>query len=630
MAKSRIGFGLLAVMLLTYSSSMARAASAPTAAQMLQFQPRQPNVAISTPSDAEISACKVELVKGQKLANGKFASGWLLKDGSGRALRRFFDADGDNQIDIWSYYLNGEECYREIDSNLNGKVDQYRWLGPNGCRWGVDTNEDGRIDTWKVISAEEVSQEILMAIQTRDYPRLQALMITKADIDALELPESEVTRIRNKLAGAGNTFQATTAALIKLTEKTKWVHLETSAPECIPADALGAKSDVIRHKHATILYSDGEKINDFLQTGELILVGRAWRIVEGPVPGSYVQGSSNDPSKVVAIPDDIKELVERLKPIDEKFKGANTPAQAIEYNIARAAVLEMIVAALKGRNAEDWVKQVADCYSTAAQNGSEQAYQKLTVWKNAVAKDNPGSNMAAYITYREMSAEYSIKLQNMGKTKIDMNKLQEEWKERLTKFVQEYATAEDTPDAVMQLGMVNEFIGKETEAKNWYAHLAKNFEKSPMAGKAAGAIRRIGLEGQELELTSQTLGSKNAFDLKSLKGKVIVVYYWASWNSQCVADFAKIKELIGKYGSKGVELVCVNLDNSEGEAIKFLQNTPVPGAHVYQSGGLDSPLAVSYGIMVLPNMFIVNAEGRVTNRSAQVATLDDDLKKLMK
>ena len=626
MEKARIGFGLLAGLLL---SGVASAAPAPTVAQMLQFKPRQANISISTPGDAELAGCKVELVKGQKLANGKAASGWALKDAQGRLVRRFYDSDGDNQIDIWSYYVNGDEGYRELDSNLNGKVDQYRWLGSNGSKWGVDVNEDGRIDSWKVISAEETSQEILAAVLTRDFARLQALMITKAEMDALELPESEVNRIKNSLAGVGNKFQATTAALVKLNEKTKWVHLETGVPECTPMDALGSKADLIRHKHGTILYSDGEKINDFLQTGEMILVGKAWRIIESPTPGGTVMNAQANNGGGVAIPDAIKEFIDELKKVDDKYKEARTPAQLVEYNLGRAGVLEKIVAKLQGKEREDWIKQAADCYSTAAQNGDKASLQKLTKWKTDVLKEGPGSSIAGYLAYRELSSEYSIKLAD-GVPPAQMTKFQEDFKDRLTKFVQEYATADDTPDAVMQLGMLNEFLGKETEAKNWYGHLVKHFEKNPMAPKAQGAIRRLALEGQEFELVSQTLGAKNAFDVKSLKGKVVIVYYWASWNTQCIADFAKLKGTLSTFGSKGVELVCVNLDNAQGEAIKFLQTTPVPGTHLYQEGGLESPPAISYGIMVLPNAFVVGTDGKVVSRNAQVATLDEDLKKLVK
>jgi thiol-disulfide isomerase/thioredoxin len=625
MLRTTIGFGLLAGLLLC---GAATAAPPPTVAQMLQFKPRQ-SVNIAMPTEAELVNGKVELVKGQKLANGKTASGWALKDAQGRFVRRFFDSDGDNQIDVWSYFLNGEEVYREIDSNFNGKVDQYRWLGVNGSKWGIDVNEDGHIDSWKVISAEETSQEILAAVLAKDFARLQALMITKAETDALELPESEANRIKNSLIAAGNKFQNTTAALAKLTEKTKWVHLETGVPECTPADATGAKADLIRHKHGTILYSDGDKINDFLQTGEMILVGKAWRIVEAPVPGGMMNNVQVNMGGGNAIPDEIKDLIEELKKVDDKYKDARAPALMLEYNLARAAVLDKIVAKLKGKDREDWIKQLADCYSTAAQNGDKASLLKLTQLKNDMIKEGPGNALAGYMAFRELSADYAIKL-NDGVKPEQMARFQEDFKERLTKFAQDYPTSEDTPDALMQLGMLNEFLGKETEARNWYASLVKNFEKNPMAPKAQGAIRRLGMDGQDFELASLTLGAKKEFDVKTLKGKIVIAYYWASWNTQCVADFAKLKATMAAYGSKGVELVSINLDNADAEAIKFLQVTPVPGIHLHQPGGLESPPAVHYGVMVLPNTVLVGADGKVINRNSQVATLDDELKKLVK
>ncbi len=59
-------------------------------------------------------------------------------------------------------------------------------------KWGVDLNKDGKIDTWKMISAEELSQEVLQALITHDYPRFQALFITSDEVMALGLPQQEV------------------------------------------------------------------------------------------------------------------------------------------------------------------------------------------------------------------------------------------------------------------------------------------------------------------------------------------------------------------------------------------------------------------------------------------------------
>src|SRR5262249_30555005 len=154
----------------------------------------------------EQSGCTVKLVKGP----GK-ASGWMLLDPKGQPLRRFFDTNGDGKIDVWSYFRDGVEVYREIDTNFNGKPDQYRWLNSGGSRWGVEENKgrpEYHIDTWKAITPEEVSQEVLQAIITKDYARLARLLISDADIKALELPAAEASRLAELRKGAQAKFQA--------------------------------------------------------------------------------------------------------------------------------------------------------------------------------------------------------------------------------------------------------------------------------------------------------------------------------------------------------------------------------------------------------------------------------------
>jgi len=635
MGKLRIGTRLLAGLLLLSGVSSVQAAD-PTAAQLLSlFQPRQPGIAISTPAEAELPACKVELIKGTKTVNGKTPSGWLLRDARRQPVRCFLDTDGDKKLDVWSYYVDGQECYREIDSNFNEKVDQYRWLGANGSKWGVDANEDGRIDTWKVISPEEVSQELLQAVITRDIARLQSLQMTQQELASLELPGNEDQRIRDSVTQAPQKFNRTTAALINLSNKTQWMHLELGAPQTVAKDALGSKSDLVRYKFGTILYENGGK-HDWLQTGEMVQVGSAWRLVDAPTPGSRIDhvasGDNNNTSTaIVELSEEAKPLLEDLKKVDLASPKSGDMAETARYYLARAAVLEKIAAAVKTTQREQWLKQLADSLAGAAESAGatdKVAYPRLVSLRDQLAKDAPGSNVAAYVTFREMSSDYTIRLASATKSD-EMTKVQTLRRDRLKKFVDDYPAADDTADALLQLGMVNEFVGNETEAKNWYGQIVKHFPKDTLAPKATGAIRRLSLEGTTLEFTGPKLGSGDAFDVAALKGKTVVVYYWASWNGQSANDFGKLKSILNTFGPKGLELISVNLDNSAGDAQNFVAQNSVPGTHVHQTGGLESPLATQYGIFVLPNLFLINKEGKVVSRNAQLATLEDELKKLL-
>lgn len=637
----RIGFKLLStLMLLAGLQSVGIAAV--TVEQILAYKPKQANIEVSTPTAGELATCSIELEKGKVLPGGKQATAWVVKDAKGNVLRKFHDANGVGGVNMYAYYRDGEEAYREIDSNGNGKIDQYRWLGPNGSKWGVDSDEDGKIDSWMAISPEELSQEILAAVVNKDGKRLDALMISKADLVALGLPAAETARIQAKLAASAAQFQKTCKELARLDDKTIWVHLETKLPQTIAADAMNSTSDLVRYRHATILYQEGDGKNakhDWLQTGELIQVGKAWRVVQSPTPGMEPVPETGGPEKIVGIPipsgPEGQALILKLNELDQKGVTKAGPAGIVEFNLARAAIIEQIAAMytkVEDRNKRDvWLRQVADCYAAAAQQGDKPALARLGEWRIALTKDAT-SPMLAYFALREISGQYAQELTKIDNKPESLTKLQEGWKAKLTKFVTDFPAAEDTPDAILGLGMVNEFFGSKTEeeAKAAYSSLVKNFPTHALAKRAQGCIDRLTLEGKEFDLMAPTLANGAIFNVNTFKGKAAVVYYWAGWNELAATDFNKIKLGMKDFSGKA-ELVSVNLDAKAADATTFLAANPVGGTHLYMPGGLEnSPLAVRYGITALPVMFLVGPDGKVVSRHVQASTLDEELKKLFK
>lgn len=601
----------------------------PTVTQSLERAPRMDGVPYTTPAPGTEANCKVDLIKGQ----GK-GSGWLLREPGGQPLRFFFDSNDDGKVDIWSYYKDGIETYREIDSTFAGKPDQFRWLNSGGSRWGVDEARAGKISTWKAISPQEVAQEALAAVANKDFARLQPLLISEADLKALEIPAELAGKIREKVKTAQIRFDETVAKLTKLTPKANFIHLETVAPQTIPADQLGSRYDLVKHTRGTILFEVGGT-NDWLQTGEIIQVGTAWKLTSAPTPGAVppelLAGNRGAASSIDQNPKLLK-LIEELTTLDKSAPTSvvGSDGKTMQHHLNRADLLEKIVAEVKAEEREPWIRQVADSLSTASQAAPATetvARTRLNSLVKQVVQAMPGSNLAAYATFREMQAEYSQKIQKAEK----FEKVQQEWADSLANFVQTYPRSDDTADCLLQLGMVHEFLNKEVEAKNWYGQIVKNFPTKPQATKAAGAIRRLDMEGQSIKLAGpllQDLGTP--FDLDQMRDKIVVVYYWASWNSQCANDFSKLKTLVTAYGPKGLDVVTINLDSSPEEARAFLTRNPAPGTHLYQSGGLEGKLATDYGVMVLPSVFLVSKEGKVLNRSLQIGTLEDELKKQLK
>ena len=140
------------------------AADAPTPSAALKLTPIQSLVEYTIPNNEETAQCTIRPEKENNVTS------WVVRNKQGEILRRFADSNSDNVVDQWCYFLGGLEVYRDIDSNFNGKADEYRWFNTAGTRWGVDKNEDGRIDSWRVISPHEVAEQVVFALKRATRP----------------------------------------------------------------------------------------------------------------------------------------------------------------------------------------------------------------------------------------------------------------------------------------------------------------------------------------------------------------------------------------------------------------------------------------------------------------------------
>jgi thiol-disulfide isomerase/thioredoxin len=635
MAKSPAFKRLLAGCLLLAGAAAPAWAQQPSVEQMLdgRFAPKQ-KVTVSTPTAAEVRECTVKGVPGNRAGS----TGWELRDAKNQPLRRYYGGKGaKGGVDTWCYFRDGVEVYRELDTNNDGIPDQFRWLNSGGLKWGMDVNGDGKIDAWRIISAEEVGHEAFRAIAGSDFARLQALFITPDEMKALKLPAKEIERLTTLQKGAAKKFADLVKALPQLAGA-KLERVEGAVPSCVPGEQIGAENDLIKFASRAVLYAtpaaDKQSKHDWLHTGELIQVGFAWRLTD--VPTDVDPGTGGSTPKSESADPRLKTILTQLEKLDND--GGNLApgdAKMKTYLEARVGLVQQVLQVVDAKERDGWYKQIFDNLSTLAQSGDGPALTSLTSMAGQVAKNMPGSNLAAYGAYREMWARYAKAINASGTlaTPAKIEEIQKAWLEQLAKFVQTYPKAEDTtPDALHQLAMHTEFLGnKDEESRRWYQQVCTLFPEHYLAEKCKGAVRRLELPGKKLELSATQLQTGAPFDVAALKGKLVVVYFWASNCSQCVGDFARLNKVCDTHPGK-VELVCINLDDTADQAVAYLKSTPVKGVHLYLpaakgAGGMSSPLALQFGINGLPTVFLVGRDGQVLSRSMQFTDLENELKK---
>jgi hypothetical protein len=582
-----------------------------------QVMPIQPGVAVSTPAPNQFAQCKVEPITNP---NTKATMAYVVRDPSGKPIRQFVSYDGKN-FNIRAFYLDGVEAYREIFPLKPEQPVQFRWLGPNGCKWGYDHAHNGRIDEWYAISPEEASQELLQAIITRDPKRAEALALTKNHLDALGFKGPEADKLLARAANVGRKVIEAADAL-KVTPAAKWDHLELSAPQTTPADAIGGLDDLVIYRSGTVLVKDGDNAK-ILMTGDLVQIGRSWKLIDGP--GGNASENSNAGGSV---PPEIAPLLKILNDIDMVNPAELPPAAIPAHNAKRVDVLEQIVAKLPPEKQETWLRLLIDALSAAAEGEKADGKHiaRLKQVKESLEK-GPNAALAAFVVYRYLITENNVAIQ----TTTDIGALQDKWRASLEEFAKTYPTSEEAPEAILRLAMAFEYQKDgDTKAKEWYAKLNQNYAKHPNAAKALGSIKRMESEGKAFELVGPVLENGQVFNIKSMEGNVVLVYYCANWSGTLAANAKQIQALSKQYDAKGLRIVTVCLDTEAKSAVTAVQANAIPGAHLFMPGGLDaSPLASNYGIQVLPHLFIIGKDGKVLNRNAQFTSLDDDVKKLL-
>ena len=607
--------------------------AAPSARQALQITPVQRDVDYDVPSPEEIDKCTMEVFRSGKQA------GWVVRAPDGTMLRKFVDTNGDNLVDQWCYYKDGLEVYRDIDSNFNGKVDQYRWFHTAGMRWGIDANEDGRIDSWRMISAEEVAAEAVAALATKDLQRFQRLLLTSSELKNLGLGPEKTQELERKLAGAVERFRRLTTEQSPLPPGARGIQFSGNRPGIIPAGTDGSTQDIRVYENAVAVAEVEQKTIQIL-LGTLIASGDSWKLIDAPqlvgdspepveLSGFFFRAKAADSPQpqVTGMAEQIKQLVEQLEKIEQAINRSSDPRELTALHQQKADLLERLAAAASSDEERSlWIRQLADELSYASQEGSyPQAQQRLERLYDSVVKLGQPS-LIAYVRYRQLTAEYGAALRE---PKTDYVKLQEEWIQKLEQFARDYGHLPESADALLQLAISRELSGEEEEAKKWYSQIAQRFSNTPPAVKAAGALRRLGIVGQPLRLRGSTITGQT-FDLGQLQGKVVLVYYWASWCEPCKTDLPTLKDLQARFGRYGFSIVGVSLDYTPEATQQFVQEYQLNWPQLYEPGGLESPLANDLGIVTVPTLILVDQQGRVVSRNLQTATLESELRRLIR
>lgn len=117
--------------------------------------------------------------------------------------------------------------------------------------------------------------------------------------------------------------------------------------------------------------------------------------------------------------------------------------------------------------------------------------------------------------------------------------------------------------------------------------------------------------------------------LSSLKGKVVLLDFWASWCRPCRAANKGLVKIYDKYKSKGFEIYSVSFDDEKQDWLDAIKQDKIKWMQVNDPGNWNSKTATDWGIYAIPTTYLIDKDGVLLAMDLEGKGLEKALKELL-
>jgi peroxiredoxin len=222
--------------------------------------------------------------------------------------------------------------------------------------------------------------------------------------------------------------------------------------------------------------------------------------------------------------------------------------------------------------------------------------------------------------------QYAFTLTSIGLTN-------DQQKEVAQKQLDKIPAANKTARKSALSGIMLGFMDKNNTA---FVHFAGKFlkdyegENTQIAAFLSNKIKSMAsfTVGGEAPDFAQNSPEGESISLSSLRGKVVLVDFWASWCGPCRKENPHVKKLYSQYKDKGFDILGVSLDKTKSRWTAAIAADGLPWHHVSDLKGWKNEVAVQYGVTSIPQTVLVDKEGRIIARNLRGPALDKKLAEL--
>ncbi|NLE29733.1 MAG: redoxin domain-containing protein, partial [Phycisphaerae bacterium] len=127
----------------------------------------------------------------------------------------------------------------------------------------------------------------------------------------------------------------------------------------------------------------------------------------------------------------------------------------------------------------------------------------------------------------------------------------------------------------------------------------------------------------------KTLDGKT-IKLSDLKGKYVLLDFWATWCGPCVAEMPHLKEIHKKFGSdEHFVMISLSLDNSPDDLKSFVEKNDLKWLQGYLGKWADTKVPANYGVNSIPSIFLIDPDGKIIEKQLRGQAIETAVEKVL-
>lgn len=147
-----------------------------------------------------------------------------------------------------------------------------------------------------------------------------------------------------------------------------------------------------------------------------------------------------------------------------------------------------------------------------------------------------------------------------------------------------------------------------------------------LVGVAGNAQVHAGQLAREIVLPSV---KGDSIRLSSLKGKVVLIDFWASWCGPCRISNKQLVKIYDKYKDKGFEIYGISVDEDRRDWEKAVQKDRITWLQVIDDAGSASQTIRTWNVYQIPTSYLVDQNGRLVAMDLDSRSLDKKLRQML-